>query len=157
MSRTMIFDRSFVELGRDLQPDEKEPGVLASIEFFMKEWGYSFGELVGAQFSTHWLGEGDSSGRSPGEMDLVIEMNGSGFFEIVLRSKGRAVYGGWLEGMRPIVVSDEEVNGHRVVLTTLADGSQLRHEYLPGYGYGSIAAAAAPLRSLGRMVMRQAS
>jgi hypothetical protein len=158
MSGTIQFNRTYCEYGPQVRDFEKTPDVIAVIDHFIGLWGYSVGDLMGTRFTAQWLGDGEKSGKAEDELDLMIEMNATGFFEIVLRNgNGDSQYGGWLYGKQPVVVSDDIVNGYRVILTTGDDGSQLRHEFIPSIGYEPVAGAKAlPLRSQKRKAMRRA-
>ena len=86
--------------------------------------------LINAKISAIWLGEGEKPAGDVENLDLLFKMGAPGepFIEIILRSTGNfPVYGGWLEG-QSADVTDEIVNGHRVLVTTL-DGTKLRWEY----------------------------
>ncbi|MBW8640286.1 hypothetical protein K1W69_24040 [Hoeflea sp. WL0058] len=89
---------------------------------------------------------------------MLFEMVGQNYFEIVLRDgDGSAYYGDWLAGSQPVEVTDEIINGFRVIFTGQGD-EKVRHEYEPGSGYGPIyGTSAIPLASAKRMLNRKAS
>ena len=157
MSGVIAFNRSYTEYGPQVRGFEKSPDVIAVIDHFMSLWSYSVGNLIGGRFTTQWLAEGENDGKDEDQLDLVVQMTDTGFFEVILRNGvGDSQYGGWLFGMLPVTLTDEIVNGYRVIATTAEDGSQVRHEFLPDVGYEPIAAAKVlPLRSQKRKAMRR--
>jgi hypothetical protein len=91
---------------------------------------YPVGALVNAKISAIYLGQGEKPAGDVDDLDLISKMAqpGDGFFEIVLRSKGNApVYGGWAYG-ESLEVTDEIVNGHRVLIAKLG-AQKRRYEY----------------------------
>ncbi|MEL6167842.1 MAG: hypothetical protein AAFR35_04075 [Pseudomonadota bacterium] len=151
MSNTVTFDRTYADFGGEVREFEKAPEVIAAINVLMKEWPYSIEDFLGARFTAEWLGSDQRPAkvRDLNDHDLIFEMGDTGFYELVLRNdRGDSVYGGWLIGLEPVVVTDEVVHGHRVILTTLEDGTQQRHDYFPNLGYGPASGASA--MALGR-------
>lgn len=129
------FNRTYADFGGEIRPFEKAPEVVAEIEYFMGFWGYTLSNLLGAKVSAHWLREGEAGPNDPDNLDLVFEMVGEPYFEIVLRDgNGNAHYGGYLYGQQPVEAKDDIINGYRVIYTEL-DGAKIRHEYDPIDGY----------------------
>jgi hypothetical protein len=91
---------------------------------------YPIGALVDAKISSVWLGEGEALGGEEANLDLIFKMRDAGgfsFFEIVLRTQLGPVYGGFAGG-QSLEVTDEIVNGHRVLIAH-RDGVRDRFEY----------------------------
>lgn len=159
MSVKMKFNRSYLDYGPDVRPFETTADVVSVYEDILTMWNYDLGDQIGALFSTHWLGESERPENDPDTLDLIFQINGAPFFEITLQDgTNGARYGGWLFGAKPVVITDEVVDGYRVILTTDMDGSQLRHEYNAAVAsYGPVAPVAAmPLSAARRMGLRRA-
>ena len=141
MSGTLKFNRRYLVHGARMEPFESGTDTIAVIEEIMALWDYGIGDLLDGAFCTGRLSGRPATGEEQ-RRDLILEIPGRAFFEIVLSGhNGRARYGGYLVGGLPVVASDERVNGYRVLLTTLPDGQQLRHEYSIDNGYGYAPAA----------------
>lgn len=159
MSGTLKFDRTYLDFGTQVRPIEKTADVASVFEDILTTWGYDVGDQIGGMFSAQWLGEGERPTNDTDRLDLIFEITGEPYFEIALRGEtGVASYGGWLFGKQPVVVTDEIVNGHRVLLTTLEDGAQLRHEFFAdAAGYlPSDSVTEMPLRAVRRIGLRLA-
>ncbi|MGP9819815.1 hypothetical protein ACTZWW_07350 [Salinarimonas sp. NSM] len=160
MSGNANFNRVYIDFGSQVRDFEKAVEVLAVVDFIQGAWGYGIGNLAGAKFGAQWLRAGENAQKREEDLDLILQMVDAPFFEIVLRDGANGSrYGGWLEGGLPLQITDEVVNGYRVLTTTLADGSPLRHEFVDAeLGYQPVpGAAAVPLRSQKRKGMRKAS
>jgi hypothetical protein len=132
MAGTLKFNREFAEFGPQIRNFEKADDVGLVVTEFMWDGGvpfYSIGNLMGARINAVPLGDGDPPSEEL--IDLVFRMptgvEGSFYYEIVLRVEGGAAYAGWLFG-ETVSVRDEVVNGHRV-LETIAGGETLRYTY----------------------------
>ena len=159
MSGNTKFNRSYLDFGPDVRPFETTADVVSVYEDILTMWNYDLGDQIGALFSAQWLREGERPENDPETLDLIFRINGAPFFEIILKDgTNGARYGGWLFGAEPVVVTDEIVDGYRVILTADADGSQLRHEYSAAAAtYGPVAPVAAmPLSAARRMGLRRA-
>ena len=130
MAGTIQFNRDYAAFGSQVKPYEKADDVGLVVTEFLCLWFYPIGALVNAKISAIWLGEGEKPAGDTENIDLLFKMGSSGepFIEIILRSTGNPpVYGGWVAG-DSVDVTDEIVNGQRVLVTTL-EGSKLRWEY----------------------------
>lgn len=153
MAGEMQFNRTYADFGPQVRDFEKSPEVVAVVEDFMDLWDYTLLDLMGAEFSAHWLKKGERPANSPDTLDLIFEIASQGFFEIVLRDgDGNAIYGGYLFGAQPVGATETIVNGYRTLITTASDGSEILHEYTPGEGYApAFAAGVTPLNVARRM------
>ena len=133
---TVKFDRTYADFGPKVRDFERSAEVIQVVEGFMKQWNYSLLDLMGSEFTAQWLREGEMPENDPDTLDLIFEIATQGFYEIVLRDgDGNAVYGGYLFGVQPVKITDEIVNGYRVLLATQADGGEARYGFSPGAGY----------------------
>ncbi len=130
MAGTIQFNREFISFGNGVQDYEKTPDIVVAWEDMLALWGYPCGGQIGAPFSAQWLAEDERPENDPEKLDLLFLIPDQPFIEIILNSgTSDARYGGWLHGSAPVDVTDEAVNGYRVLITTLPDGSRQRHEY----------------------------
>lgn len=159
MAGNMQFNRTYIDFGPEVNAWEKTPDILAAIETFFTLWGYDPMEEIGNKVTAQWLGEGEKPANQKEGVDLIFEMKGQPFFEIVLNTPGQdAVYGGYVYGKQPVEVTDEIVNGYRVLVSTGEDGAKIRHEFDPGQSwYLPVAAASAVPLNAARRMLRKAS
>jgi hypothetical protein len=148
MAGNVQFKRDYAAFGSKVRPFEKSDDVGSVLSWMLGYWSalYPVGALVNAKISAIYLGKGEKPAGDVDNIDLIFKMAqpGAGFFEIVLRSKGNApVYGGWAYG-DSLEVTDEIVNGHRVLIAK-AGTDKLRYEYTLGdpFGLGPMYAPAA--------------
>jgi hypothetical protein len=159
MAGTIQFNRTYIDFGPQVNAWEKTPDILSAIETFFGLWGYDPMEQLGAKVTAQWLGEGEKPANQNEAVDLIFEIKGQPFFEIVLNTPGKdAVYGGYLYGTQPVEITDEIVNGYRVLVTKGEDGANVRHEFDPAQGwYLPVAAASAVPLNAARRMLRKAS
>jgi hypothetical protein len=81
-----------------------------------------------------WLGEGERPANDVDNIDLLFQIAGDKYIEIVLRSAGFVSYGGYLFGDE-VEVLDEIVAGHRVLVATF-EGNSVRYEFNPDHPQG---------------------
>ncbi|EDZ46629.1 conserved hypothetical protein [Rhodobacterales bacterium Y4I] len=148
MNEYLAFERRFSGFGPAVRPEERTQEILDIVDGFMHRWGYSAGNLIGAELTAGHLG-----GSPEGAPDLIFRMAALDYFEIVIRSRnGTVSYGGWLTGTLPVSVSSEQVNGRPVLLTTCREGGRIRHEFDPLAGYRPVADAVnLPLHAVRRL------
>lgn len=138
--------RNYIKFGTEISDFEKDPKILKQVNHFMHELdvGYSFLDIIGARVTTTRLSDGFQVGDSQHDLDLIWHMERLNYFEIILcGEKITPRYGGWLYGEDP-QITDEIINGYRVIETTFKEQT-LRHHYEPlvrGYEpiFGSMAA-----------------
>lgn len=153
------FNRTYATYGPDVRDFEKDTDVSTVLTDILCAWSYPASALIGCQFSAQWLGDGERPENKPETLDLIFEMCGTGFLEIVVRGSGNSPqYGGWLVAGPVIDVRDEIANGYRVIVVTQADGTLIRHEFTPGFGYEPVPGlAAVPLVASRRVRARRAA
>ncbi len=133
------FSKEFATWGLRVRPLEKADDVgLVVTEFLWFEGApfYPISALNEARVSSVWLGGESSSDEDEDNLDLIFEMgeiaDRAKFYEIVLRSEVGTSYGGYVAG-DDLEVTDEIVNGHRVIIASV-DQFKDRYEYAPGCG-----------------------
>ncbi|MEM7683355.1 MAG: hypothetical protein AAF293_00920 [Pseudomonadota bacterium] len=159
MAGTIQFNREYISFGDDVEDYEKTPDIVVAWEEMLARWGYPCGGQIGAKFSAQWLQDRERPENDPETLDLLFLIPDQPYIEIILNSgTSDARYGGWLSGSAPVDVTDEIVNGYRVLVTTLSDGSRQRHEYDPVTGeYGPAGSATAlPIAAARRRGLRVA-
>lgn len=133
MATEVQFDRDYAAFGSQARPFEMDDTVGFVIAEFSLHDGcpfYPIGAVLGAKISTIWLGEGAPPAGDDSNLGIVFKMREDyPFFELVLRSKAGARWGGSIYG-QALEVTDEIVAGHRVLIAT-ADGARVRYEYDP--------------------------
>lgn len=130
MAGTIQFNRDYAAFGNQVKPHEKTDDVGSIVTEILSLWFYPIGAVINAKISGIWLGEGEKPAGDLENIDLLFKMGppGEPYIEIILRSTGNPpAYGGWVAG-QSLDVTDEIVNGHRVLVTTL-EGTKLRWEY----------------------------
>jgi len=133
MAGMISFNRNYAAFGSQVRPFEKSDDVGFTVTEFMWFEGapfYPIGSLIDAKISSAWLGEGEPQSGDEADLDLIFKMReqeGFNFFEIVLRTAFGAVYGGYAGG-QSLEVTDEIVNGHRVLIAH-TDSIKDRYEY----------------------------
>lgn len=135
MAGTAKFDRIYVDFGPKVNDVEKASDVLTAWEDMLAMYSYPCAGQIGAPFSAQWLGEGERPANDPDTLDLLFVIPDTPYIEIILNSGDTdARYGGWLYGQDGVELTDDYVNGYRVLIATAADGTQSRHEYLIAEG-----------------------
>nr|MEC9421164.1 hypothetical protein [Pseudomonadota bacterium] len=144
MSGNAKFVRDFATWGPDVKSWEKANEVGYVITRDILNYGgdafYPVGALMGAKISGQWLGEGDMGSGDTENLDLLLRMTHPEskitYIEIILRSKTNSpYYAEYLEGGE-VEITDEIVNGHRVLIST--DGNfKFRYEF-DGFQYSLI-------------------
>jgi hypothetical protein len=147
MAGNIQFKRDYAAFGSKVRPFEKSDDVGSVLSWILGEWSvlYPVGALVHAKISAIYLGKGEKPAGDVDNIDLIFKMaqSGAGYFEIILRSKGNPpIYGGWAVG-ESLEVTDEIINGHRVLIAK-SGPDKLRYEYTLGdpLGYGPMYALA---------------
>jgi hypothetical protein len=135
MAGNIQFKRDYAAFGSKVRPFEKSDDVGSLLSWILGTWLfiYPVGALVNAKISGIYLGKGEKPAGDVDNLDLIFKMAqpGAGYFEIILRSKGNPpVYGGWAVG-ESLEVTDEIVNGHRVLIAKTGT-EKLRYEYTLG-------------------------
>ncbi len=150
MAGELQFNRDYAAFGNQVRAFEKDDDVgliVTELLWFENSPFYPVGAIIDAQITSVWLGEGDAP--STEDIDLIFRMrkfdegDDFHFYEIVLRADNAAFYGGWVFGDK-LSVSDEVVNGHRV-LNTEDLGDKLRFVFEPNVSRYQLDAS--PLRS----------
>ena len=145
MAGTVQFNRNYAAFGNQVEPYEKSDDVGLAVTEMLAEnrYLYPIGALINAKISGIWLGEGERPVGDKEDLDLLFKMAFPDvpFIEIILRSKGNpARYGGWALGDK-LEVTDEIVNGHRVLIGSW-QGEALRFEFnLDNSWYGPVSTA----------------
>ncbi len=136
MPECFSFLRLYAQYGADIRDFEKDEEVSLVLGVVMSEFAYPVSSLIGAKLSSQWLRAGDPSLQDASVMDIMFEMQQSGFVEIIMRDpSGAAFYGGWLERGNTYRVTNELVCGYRIIESNKADGTVRRHSYSERYGY----------------------
>lgn len=138
MAVELKFDREYADFGPKIREFEKADDVgYVATEFLWYEGApfYPIGDLMEAPISAIWLGEEEAPSEEL--IDLVFRMPTGGdeswfFYEIVLRTKTGAVYGGFAAG-ETLRVLEEIVNGHRILEADFF-GQPSRYVYEPTVG-----------------------
>jgi len=129
------FTRDYAQYGDDVRDFEKASDVGAVLAETLRRYSYPYNVYIGQKFTSIWLREGEPKSKDPEDLDLIFVAGGQGFLEIVLRDQGfDAVYGGWLVDGESVEVTNEIVNGYRVINVTMQSGETERHEFIFGEG-----------------------
>ena len=139
MGGMVQFSRRYADFATQARPFERSTDVCLVVTDFLSRWGYPVNALIGAEFSAQWLGDGEPGPNDPDNLDLIFRMVetevSEAFFEVVLRdAHGVPVYGGWLLPADTLELTDEIVNGQRVIIGRTTGGGLVRHEFHPGEG-----------------------
>ncbi|WP_171177828.1 hypothetical protein [Ruegeria sp. HKCCD8929] len=155
MAGEVQFNRDYTNYGAEVRDFERTTDVSIVLTEVLSAFFYPLNALIGNKFSAQWLGEGDKGPNDPEDLDLIFEFSetevSGAYREIVLRdSAGVATYGGWLIAGGVVNVTDEIVNGYRVIVVRV-DEQDIRHEndgsfYQPVSGGPAVTAAAAARR-----------
>ncbi|MFZ5672487.1 MAG: hypothetical protein ACOZAM_05940 [Pseudomonadota bacterium] len=131
MATQVQFERDYAAFGREARPFEMDDAVGFVIAEFSLHDGcpfYPIGAVLGAKISTVWLGEGAPPENDESNHAIIFKMREDySFFEVVLRAKGGARWGGSLYG-QALEVTDEIIGGQRVLIVT-ADDTKVRYEF----------------------------
>jgi hypothetical protein len=150
MADTVHFNRDYAAFGSEVKAYEKADDVGLVISEIICEFLFPVRALINAKISGIWLGEGEKPANDTENIDLLFKeaKPQEPYIDIILRSTGNSpVYGGWVAG-QTLQVTNEIVNGYRVLLT-MWDGEQWRWEvslddsrYHPAAGANLSSAAA---------------
>ena len=131
MATQVQFERDYAAFGSEARPFEMDDAVGFVVAEFSLHEGcpfYPIGAVLGAKISTVWLGEGVSPEGDESNHAIIFKMREDySFFEIVMRGKDGARWGGSLYG-QALEVTDEIIAGHRVLIVT-ADDTKVRYEF----------------------------
>ncbi|MGH1415045.1 MAG: hypothetical protein ACRBB0_16270 [Pelagimonas sp.] len=136
MSGSFRFLRIYAQYGADIREFERTEAVSSVLSAVVSEFEYPVSCLIGAKVSSQWLKVGEASSKDASALDLIFEMQGVGFLEIVMRdADGVVFYGGWLEKGETYRLTKEIVNGYRVIDVKTSGGDVRRHVYSDRHGY----------------------
>lgn len=133
MSVAQSFDHSYISFTSAAQPFVRADDVGFVVSEFLCFDGkpyYPIGALAEASIAPVRLSTTQPDDLDEDNLDLIFrmrEVDGGSFFEIVLRSHQGTTYGGWAWG-RDLVVLNESVNDHRVLVTSYC-GGRIRFTY----------------------------
>lgn len=154
MSGNLNFNRKFADYGPDTRDFERSRDVLKELTELVCGVKQTIGAFIGAKFTSVWLHEGDATGIED-DLDLIFINQEDGFLDIVLRQNGVPVYGGFLDPSVSVNVTDDVVNGLRVIIGTDESGNKTRYEFT-GSQYIPVGPALSPTSmSPGRAQMRR--
>ncbi|MEM6617130.1 MAG: hypothetical protein AAF619_11410 [Pseudomonadota bacterium] len=143
-------DRIFGVFGDRVSALEAASDVGIVITAILNEHDYPSNALFGATVTTAWLGVGDPPTHDESALDLIFRMRetdvSSAYYELIIRDEnGFPFYGGWLASDAvSLEISDEIVNGYRVVLGRTASNDLIRHEFDMVVGYVPVSDATSP-------------
>ena len=132
MAGTLKFTRDYAVFGSKVNDYEISPDVNHILAGTIRDFTwYPYDVYIGSKFVAIWLREGEKDPNDPANIDLIFIAKNQGYAEIVLRDhNSEAAYGGWLVWGESAEVTDEIVNGYRVINVTLASGDVERHEFV---------------------------
>ncbi len=156
MATTIKCQRTFVDWGDRTRDFERSEDVLRILTDVMVDLEQTIGAYIGGKFTSIGLHEGDSSGIEA-DLDLIFVNRADGYRDIVLRKNGETAYGGALNPSKSVQVSDEIVNGFRVLIGIDDGGNKTRYEVIGGQYNPVGPAAAASLTNPARAKMRRAA
>lgn len=135
MSGELQFKRIYAAYGPGVRAFERSPQIAEIIAGIICRWAYPISAIIGNKLSSQWLSEGERDDESLEDLDLLFEMPEEGFIEIVLRdADALPVYGGWLVHGQ-VTVTNEVMNGYRVINVVDESNETIRHEYEETFGY----------------------
>lgn len=142
MAGKLKFTRDYALFGPEVRDFEKSEDINIVLAEIICRWNYPYDVFIDEKFVSIWLRENEAGPNDPDNLDLIFIAKDQGYAEIVLRDhNGQAVYGGYLEWGESAEVTDEIVNGYRVINVTLASGEVVRHEFIQT-GYVPVGPAA---------------
>ena len=143
MAGKLNFTRNYAMFGSDVRDFEKAPDVVSVLARTVCDYEYPYDVYIDEKFVSVWLREDEPGPNDPDNLDLIFIAKNQGFAEVVLRDHGdAAVYGGYLIWGDSAEVTDEIVNGYRVINVNLGAGGIERHEFVLGFGYAPVGPAA---------------
>lgn len=156
MPKEVIFDREFAAYGTGLTAIERDPAVSNLLMEILGEWAYPVSALIGARVTTLDLSPDRANGLVAKGVELMFALSGQNYVEIVTYAgPGEVQYCGWLMAGKRILITDEIINDFSVIEVILADGTQVRHQYVSGFGYEPVPGIdAVPLYASRRVRMR---
>lgn len=136
MPSKVSFVRTFATYGPDINSIEKSAPIADLISGIINRWHYPFDAFIGARITSEWLSDSRLYAQDRDDMDLIFDLRGQDYQEVILRDHdSMPVYGGWLIRGVDLEITDDIKNGHRVLVSTLADGGKIRHQFTKGLGF----------------------
>ena len=154
MTSSIKFNRTFADWGDQTREFERSEDVLTILTNLIGQLDQTIGAYIGGKFTSIWLHEGDTPG-SEADLDLIFVNQADDFLDIVLREDGVPVYGGALNPSVTVEVTDEIVDGFRVIIGTDEGGNKTRYEATGGVYNPVGPTAATTLISTARAKMRR--
>lgn len=154
MSKTINFQRSFTNWGDKTREFERSNEIQEILTTLIDDLSMTIGAFIDGKFSSIWLHEGDATGDKA-DLDLIFVNQTDQFLDVILREDGVPVYGGFLNPSVKVLVTDEVVDGHRVIIGIDENGGETRHEAIGGFYSAVGPTAAVSLKSPARAKMRR--
>lgn len=133
MTHTYTPKRNFAQFSDGVREFEKSNEVLDLLTGFIAELDHNIGAYIGGKFIALWLGEGDKDDEDSEDLDLLFVNQTDGYVDIIFRQGGTAaVDGGALLPLKTIKLTDEIVEGYRVLIGIAEDGTETRYEVVSG-------------------------
>ena len=139
--------RTFADFDAQTRDFEKSDDVLDVVTGIMTELGDNIGAYIGGKFIGLWLREGEAQNEDESDLDLLFVNQVDQFIDIVLRQRaGLPADGGSLKPAVTLKLTDDIVEGYRVIIGVAEDGTETRYEFVGGR-YVEIDPAPLTLRS----------
>ena len=152
--------RSYASFGDQITAMEKSTAVSEILSGIVCRWGYPINSVIGARVRAlplRVLPEAQDVGQSveqgsAEDLDLVFELKGQDFFEVIVRDhSGFPTYGGWLVRGAGMALGATEESGFKTLETFDTAGVSLRHSFHKNRGYRPEPNACLPKAALMRL------
>lgn len=133
MTHTYTPKRHFAHFDNGVRAFERSDEVLDILTDLVTELDQNIGAYIGGKFISLWLGEGEKTEEDAEDLDLLFVNQVDGFIDIVFRQRaGVAVNGGALLPSKTLRLTDEIIEGYRVIIGVAEDGTETRYEVVSG-------------------------
>ena len=123
----------------------------------LSEWAYPVSVLIGCSLAKCALRHPGSPHAQPARTELIFDLVGQPYAEVIsYNSSDGAHYAGWVLSGQQLWASPEIRGGFHVLLSELATGVTIHHEFQYGRGYEPVAKESAiPIHATRRIRSRR--
>ncbi len=133
MTMTYTPKRHFAHFDDGVRDFEKSDDILDLLTEIIVDLDQNIGAYIGGKFISLWLGEGEKDEKDEADLDLLFVNQVDGFIDIIFRQRaGFPRDGGALFPAKTLKLTDEIVEGYRVIIGVAEDGTEIRYEVVSG-------------------------
>ena len=144
--------RRYASFGTEITAMEKSTAVSEILSGIVSRWGYPINAVIGARVRSLPLRELPQDTGGSEDLDLVFELKGQDFWEVIVRDHaGFPTYGGWLVRGDGVSLGATDPCGYKTLSTFDHDGNRVLHRHHRNMGYCPVDTATLPEEAVLRL------